>query len=140
MVHRDVKTSNILLGRNLQAKIADFGLSKTFLSDSQTHISASAAGTAGYIDPEYYHTGRLTESSDVYSFGVVLLEVTTGELPILSITDARFGGAYDISSMWKVVETTLMCTADAAAQRPTMETVVVQLKECLALEEARHRQ
>ena len=53
MVHRDVKTSNILLGRNLQAKIADFGLSKTFLSDSQTHISASAAGTAGYIDPEY---------------------------------------------------------------------------------------
>ena len=105
----------------------------------------------------YYHTGRLTESSDVYSFGVVLLEVATGELPILSgqghivlrvkqkiatgdinsVTDARLGGAYDISSMWKVVETALMCTADDAAQRPTMETVVVQLKECLALEEAR---
>jgi serine/threonine protein kinase len=53
IVHRDVKTSNILLGQSLQVKIADFGLSKTYFSDSQTHISATAAGTAGYMDPEY---------------------------------------------------------------------------------------
>nr|MCH1922313.1 protein kinase [Shewanella ferrihydritica] len=74
IIHGDVKTNNILLGQNLKAKIADFGLSKTYHSDTQTHISATAAGSVGYIDPEYYNTGRLMESSDVYSFGVVLLE------------------------------------------------------------------
>ncbi|KAJ1289380.1 hypothetical protein BS78_02G159700 [Paspalum vaginatum] len=159
IVHRDVKTSNILLDQNLQVKIADFGLSKTYLSDTQTHISATAAGTTGYMDPEYSFTGRLTESSDVYGFGVVLLEVATGEAPIVSghghiiqrvkqkiatgnigsVADPRLGGAYDISSMWKVIDTAMMCTTDSAAQRPTMATVVIQLKESLALEEAREK-
>ncbi|XP_062193803.1 probable LRR receptor-like serine/threonine-protein kinase At1g51810 isoform X4 [Phragmites australis] len=159
IIHRDVKSNNILLGQNLRAKIADLGLSRTYLSDAQTHISATAAGTPGYMDPEYYLTGRLTESSDVYSFGVVLLEVATGEPPMVpghghivqrvkrriatsdisSVVDARLGSAYDINSMWKVVDTAMMCTADSAAQRPTMAAVVVQLKESLALEEAREK-
>ncbi|KAM0895653.1 hypothetical protein ACQ4PT_023702 [Festuca glaucescens] len=157
IVHRDVKTSNILLGQNLRAKLADFGLSKTYLSETQTHISTNAAGSAGYFDPEYYHTGRLTESSDVYSFGIVLLEIATGEPPIRpgrghivqrvkqkmatgnisSVADVRFGGAYEVHSMWKVVDTAMACTADTSFQRPTMATVVAQLKESLALEEAR---
>uniref|UniRef100_A0A0E0M083 Protein kinase domain-containing protein n=1 Tax=Oryza punctata TaxID=4537 RepID=A0A0E0M083_ORYPU len=157
IIHGDVKTNNVLLGENLTAKLADFGLSKTYISDSQTHISATAAGTVGYIDPEYYQTGRLTESCDVYSFGVVLLEVATGEPPILAghghivqrvehkvtsgsiglVADARLNDSYDISSMWKVVDTAMLCTTDVAIQRPTMSTVVLQLKECLALEEAR---
>uniref|UniRef100_A0A0D9XCR8 Protein kinase domain-containing protein n=1 Tax=Leersia perrieri TaxID=77586 RepID=A0A0D9XCR8_9ORYZ len=156
IIHRDVKTQNILLGQNLQAKIADFGLSKTYLSDTQTHISVSPAGSAGFMDPEYYHTGRLTESSDIYSFGVVLLEIVTGESPILPglghivqrvkkkieagniglVADAQLRGAYDVHSMWKVVDTALACTADVGAQRPTMAAVVIQLKESLALEEA----
>ncbi|CAL5064748.1 unnamed protein product [Urochloa decumbens] len=160
IIHRDVKTSNILLGRNLEAKLADFGLCKTYISDSQTHISATAAGSAGYMDPEYYHTGRLTESSDVYSFGVVLLEVATGKPPIVpghghivqrvnqmintgddisSIADVRLEGAYDVNSMWKVVDTANNCTSATASQRPTMAAVVAQLKESLALEEARER-
>nr|CAB3453197.1 unnamed protein product [Digitaria exilis] len=160
IVHRDLKTSNILLDNNLQAKIADFGLSKTYLSDTQTHISTTnLAGTAGYINPEYQTTGRLTKSCDVYSFGVVVLEVVTGQAPtrmgyghivqrvkkqiatgnISSVADARLGGAYDINSMWNVVETAIMCTQDSAAQRPTMSTVVVLLKESLALEEAREK-
>uniref|UniRef100_A0A0D3H5R8 Protein kinase domain-containing protein n=1 Tax=Oryza barthii TaxID=65489 RepID=A0A0D3H5R8_9ORYZ len=156
IIHGDVKTNNILLGGNLKAKIADFGLSKTYHSDSQTHISAIAAGSMGYIDPEYYITGRLTESSDVYSFGVVLLEVTSGEPTIIpgnghivervkqkmvtgnisSVADARLGGSYNVNSMWKVLDAAMMCTADIAAQRPVMSAVVMQLKESLELEEA----
>lgn len=105
----------------------------------------------------YFYTGRLTESSDVYSFGVVLLETATGEPPILPglghivqrvkrkidagnidlVADARLRGAYNISSMWKVVDVALLCTADVGNQRPTMAAVVMQLKESLALEEAR---
>ncbi|KAE8790691.1 putative LRR receptor-like serine/threonine-protein kinase PAM74 [Hordeum vulgare] len=157
IIHRDVKTNNILLNENLQAKIADFGLCKTYLSDNQTHITTIAAGTAGYMDPEYYNTGWLTESSDVYSFGVVLLEVATGEPPVLPghghivqrlkqkvatgnvtmVADAHLAGEYDVNSMWKLVDTAMACTADAAVRRPTMAAVVAQLKECLALEEAR---
>uniref|UniRef100_R7W5Z6 Putative receptor-like protein kinase n=1 Tax=Aegilops tauschii TaxID=37682 RepID=R7W5Z6_AEGTA len=157
IIHRDVKTNNILIGQNLQAKIADFGLCKTYLSDMQTHISTNAAGTAGYMDPEYYHTGWLSESSDVYSFGVVLLEVATGEPPVLpghghivqrvkqkiatgnvtTVADAHLRGEYDVNSMWKLVDTAMACTADAAVRRPTMAAVVAQLKESLALEEAR---
>ncbi|KAM0921430.1 hypothetical protein ACQ4PT_006824 [Festuca glaucescens] len=157
IIHRDVKTSNILLGQNLRAKLADFGLSKTYLSETQTHISTNAAGSAGYFDPEYYHTGRLTESSDVYSFGIVLLEIATGEPPILpghghivqrvkqkmatgnisSVADVRLRGAYEVTSMWKIVDTAMACTADTSVQRPTMAVVVAQLKDSLALEEAR---
>ncbi|BAT07628.1 Os09g0349100, partial [Oryza sativa Japonica Group] len=155
IIHGDVKTSNILLSQNLQAKIADFGLSKSYVSETQTHISVTPAGSAGYMDPEYFHTGRLTESSDVYSFGIVLLEIATGESPILPglghivqrvknkvasgnislVVDARLGDAYDVSSMWKVVDTALLCTTDIGAQRPTMAAVVAQLKESLALEQ-----
>ncbi|CAM0951077.1 unnamed protein product [Alopecurus aequalis] len=157
IIHRDVKSSNILLGQNLRAKVADFGLCKTYISDTQTHISTNAAGSAGYFDPEYFHTGRLTESSDVYSFGIVLLEIATGEPPILpghghivqrvkqkmatgnisSVADGRFGGDYEVTSMWKVVDTAMACTADSSDRRPTMAAVVVQLKESLALEEGR---
>lgn len=61
-------------------------------------------------------------------------KIATGN--ISSIADARLGGTYDVSSMWKVIDTAIMCTADIAAQRVTMATVVVQLKESLALEEA----
>jgi len=105
----------------------------------------------------YFHTGRLTESSDIYSFDVVLLEIATGEPPMLPshghivqrvkqkiaagnislVADERLSGAYEVTSMWKVIDTAMACTADTSDRRPTMAAVVAQLKESLALEEAR---
>lgn len=157
IVHSDLKSHNILLGHDMVAKISDFGLSKSYLNAAQSHISVTAAGTLGYIDPEYCLSGRLTISSDVFSFGVVLLEIVTGEPPIIpttvhivqrvkekvaagnieAIVDPRFGGEYDTNSVWKVVDIALLCTKEASHERPTMSTVVAELKVALALENAR---
>ncbi|XP_074562142.1 putative LRR receptor-like serine/threonine-protein kinase At2g28960, partial [Curcuma longa] len=160
IIHRDVKTSNILLSENFEAKIADFGLSKSFLSDAQTHISTHAvAGTPGYIDPEYHNTFRFNEKSDVYGFGIVLLELVTGLPAVLKfpetghilqwvrqglargnvadIVDLRLKRRYDICSVKKIIDLALLCTSMDANERPTMTVVLMLLKESLQLELAR---
>ncbi|AQK82770.1 proline-rich receptor-like protein kinase PERK12 isoform X1 [Zea mays] len=81
IIHRDIKSANILLDYSFQAQVADFGLAK-LTNDTNTHVSTRIMGTFGYLAPEYASSGKLTDRSDVFSFGVVLLELITGRKPV----------------------------------------------------------
>ncbi|KAM4100028.1 hypothetical protein ACB094_05G037600 [Castanea mollissima] len=156
IVHRDVKPTNILLNENFQAKLADFGLSKILPTDGTTHVSTVVAGSPGYLDPEYSISNWLTEKSDVYSFGIVLLRIITNR-PVIershemshishwvsfmlskgdieNIVDPRLYGDYNINSILKAVEIAMVCVSPTSIKRPTMDQVVSELKECLAIE------
>ncbi|CAA7017672.1 unnamed protein product [Microthlaspi erraticum] len=159
MVHRDVKTTNILLDGKFQAKLADFGLSRSFPNGAESHVSTNVAGTPGYLDPEYYQTNWLSEKSDVYSLGIVLLEMITNrpviqqarEKPhiaewvgymltkgdIESIMDSTLNGDYDSSSVWKALGLAMSCVNPSSVVRPSMSQVVSELKECLMYENSR---
>ncbi|KAF3326833.1 Serine/threonine-protein kinase PBS1 [Carex littledalei] len=82
VIHRDFKSSNILLDNNFHAKVSDFGLAKLGTNRAGGHVSTRVLGTQGYVAPEYAMTGHLTTKSDVYSYGVVLLELLTGRFPV----------------------------------------------------------
>lgn len=86
-IHRDVKTTNILVDNNFNVKVADFGLSRLFPTQV-THVSTSPQGTPGYVDPEYHECYQLTKKSDVFSFGVVLVELISSK-PAVDITRHR---------------------------------------------------
>ncbi|KAK9923505.1 hypothetical protein M0R45_031921 [Rubus argutus] len=153
MIHRDVKTTNILLSENFQAKLSDFGLSRNFPAGDRTHIVTGVAGTPGYLAPEYKQLNKLNEKSDVYSFGIVLLEIITGRpavsrtreriainewvgsiIPngdIDTIVDPRLEGNFNISLAWKVVEVAMACVSPEPIKRPTMSKVVGELNQCL---------
>ncbi|XP_015639559.3 senescence-induced receptor-like serine/threonine-protein kinase [Oryza sativa Japonica Group] len=152
IVHRDVKTANILLDKNLVAMISDFGLSRSY-TPAHTHISTVAAGTVGYLDPEYHATFHLTVKADVYSFGIVLLEIITGQPSVLvdsepvhlpnwvrqkiaegsihDAVDSRLRHQYDATSIQSVIDLAMSCVENTSTDRPSMTDIVIKLKECL---------
>ncbi|KAG7548380.1 Protein kinase domain [Arabidopsis suecica] len=154
IIHRDVKTTNILLDNNYQVKVADFGLSRLFPTD-QTHISTAPQGTPGYVDPEYYQCYRLNEKSDVYSFGVVLSELISSKEAvditrhrhdinlanmaiskiqndaIHELADLSLGFARDPSvkkMMSSVAELAFRCLQQEREVRPSMDEIVEILR------------
>ncbi|PKA51172.1 putative leucine-rich repeat receptor-like protein kinase [Apostasia shenzhenica] len=155
IIHRDVKSTNILLDESLNAKVSDFGLSKLVSDSEKGHVSTQVKGTLGYLDPEYYMTQQLTEKSDVYSFGVVMLELITGKQPIEKgkyivrevrmVLDKQDEAYYGLREMMdtplknsknligfrRFVEIAMQCVEESAAKRPTMNEVVKEIETML---------
>uniref|UniRef100_A0A1J3FC69 Putative receptor-like protein kinase n=1 Tax=Noccaea caerulescens TaxID=107243 RepID=A0A1J3FC69_NOCCA len=160
IIHRDVKSTNILLDENNVAKVADFGLSKLAVRNNQDpiNISTNIKGTFGYLDPEYLQTHILTEKSDVYAFGVVLLEVLCARpaldryLPheevnlaewamfckskgiIDEILDPKLIGQIEPSSLRKFMEIVEKCLKEYGDERPSMADVIWDLEYVMQLQ------
>ncbi|XP_052167766.1 receptor-like serine/threonine-protein kinase ALE2 isoform X3 [Oryza glaberrima] len=153
VIHRDFKSSNILLEHDFTPKVSDFGLARTAIGEGNEHISTRVMGTFGYVAPEYAMTGHLLVKSDVYSYGVVLLELLTGRKPVdilrppgqenlvawacpfltsrdglETIIDPSLGNSILFDSIAKVAAIASMCVQPEVDQRPFMGEVVQALK------------
>ncbi|GLT80155.1 hypothetical protein SLA2020_516090 [Shorea laevis] len=151
IVHRDIKTTNVLLDRDLNPKISDFGLAKLD-EEENTHISTRIAGTIGYMAPEYALWGYLTYKADVYSFGVVALEIVAGKSntkyrpnenfvclqdwalvlqqkgDLMDLVDPRLGAEFNKEEVTRMIRIALLCTNPSPALRPIMSSVVSMLE------------
>ncbi|XP_058110243.1 putative serine/threonine-protein kinase-like protein CCR3 isoform X2 [Magnolia sinica] len=161
IIHRDIKSSNILIDANWIARVSDFGLSLKGPESDEEHLSMRAAGTVGYMDPEYYGLQQLTAKSDVYGFGVVLLELLTGKRAIFKdeegeagptsvvdyavprilagelagVLDRRVGmpELNEAEAVELVAYTAVHCVNLEGKERPTMADIVANLERALAL-------
>ncbi|KAJ4791970.1 Nodulation receptor kinase-like protein [Rhynchospora pubera] len=154
IIHRDVKSSNILLTESYRAKVSDFGFAKSGPSDTEkTHISTKVKGTAGYLDPEYLRTYQLTPKSDVFSFGILLVEILSGRRPVelkrnpneritirwafkkfnegnlSEILDPLLEERIDNELVSRLLNVAFQCAAPTRDDRPTMKEVAEQLWE-----------
>ncbi|XP_048444585.1 probable leucine-rich repeat receptor-like serine/threonine-protein kinase At3g14840 isoform X2 [Pyrus x bretschneideri] len=147
VVHRDIKATNVLLDKNLNPKISDFGLAKLDEEDN-THISTRIAGTYGYMAPEYAMRGYLTDKADVYSFGILVLEIVSGrnnttyrkkeesfylldwarllkeQGNLMDLVDPRLGSDFNKEEMILAINVALLCCNVTSTARPTMSSVV----------------
>uniref|UniRef100_A0A5B7A3W8 non-specific serine/threonine protein kinase n=1 Tax=Davidia involucrata TaxID=16924 RepID=A0A5B7A3W8_DAVIN len=151
IIHRDIKSSNILVDNNFEAQVADFGLAKLAL-DANTHVTTRVMGTFGYMAPEYASSGKLTEKSDVFSFGVVLLELITARKPVDAsqplgdeslvewarplltraldnedfeeLVDPRLEKNFVENEMFRMIEAAAACVRHLGSKRPRMSQVV----------------
>ncbi|CAH8357314.1 unnamed protein product [Eruca vesicaria subsp. sativa] len=161
IIHRDVKTANILLDENLTAKVADFGASRLIPMDKE-QLTTMVQGTLGYLDPEYYNTGLLNEKSDVYSFGVVLMELLSGqkalcfERPLQSkhlvhyiasamkenrlheVIDEKVINGNNWKEIEEAVRVAMECTRVTGEERPLMTEVAAKL-EGLRVTKTKHQ-
>ncbi|XP_062207240.1 leucine-rich repeat receptor protein kinase HPCA1-like [Phragmites australis] len=152
IIHRDIKSTNILLDESLDAKVADFGLSKLVSDIQKGHVSTQVKGTLGYLDPEYFMTQQLSEKSDVYSFGVVMLELITARQPIKKgkyivreitravdqydqeyyglkgLIDPVIRDSAKLIGFRRFVQLAMECVEESAVDRPTMNDVVKELE------------
>ncbi|CAK8567478.1 unnamed protein product [Lathyrus sativus] len=157
IIHRDVKSTNILLDDNLTAKVSDFGASRIVPLD-KTQITTLVQGTMGYLDPEYFQTSQLTEKSDVYSFGVVLAELLTGKkalcfgrpevgrnLALYFVSSMKEGRLFhildknidepNVEHLKEVALIAERCLRGKSEERPTMKEVAMGLEGILVIEE-----
>ncbi|CAK9873788.1 unnamed protein product [Sphagnum jensenii] len=142
IIHRDIKTANILLNERMEAKLSDFGISRPILEGGQP--PTQVMGSLGYVDPEYRQTENLTEKVDIFSFGVVLLEFISGKHPlnrplvdwvrtrldarnITDVIDESFGLDYNVDSIQMVGKIAKRCVNPNSEDRPTMTVVLQEL-------------
>ncbi|KAL3614987.1 putative serine/threonine-protein kinase pbl23 [Castilleja foliolosa] len=153
IIFRDFKPSNILLDKDFNPKLSDFGLAKLGPTGEQDHVSTRVMGTYGYCAPEYAQTGKLTTKSDVYSFGVVFLEIISGRSAIDStkppeeenlvtwakplfkdrnkfklMADPLLGGKYPVKGLYQALAVASMCLQEEAGTRPLIGDVVTALE------------